>query len=126
MEGLLGDQPQAFEKLQHFIEQDTSKIFRLLGVAGVGKSVLITKLVINLLKTKKNTNKIYFLASTNKAVSVLKEKSDYLDNENVQFLTIDKFLNCIERIDEYGNTYFCPKGLRALYINKTNLFFRKE
>ena len=122
MEDLLGDQPQAFEKLQHFIEQENSRVFRLIGVAGSGKTTIITKLVMNLLKTKKNINKIYFLSSTNKAVSVLREKSNYLDNENVQFLTIDKFLNCIERIDEYGNTYFCPKGLRSVYINKTNFY----
>jgi hypothetical protein len=114
---LLGDQPVAFEKLNNFINQDHSNIFRLFGSAGTGKTTIIAMFVMNLIKN--SNKKVYFLASTNKAVKVLKEKTNYIDNKNIEFLTVDKFLNSIERINEFGQTYFCPKGLKAIYINKT-------
>ncbi len=117
---LLGDQPIAFEKLNNFINQNNSNVFRLFGSAGTGKTTIIAMFVMDLIKN--SNKKVYFLASTNKAVKVLKEKTNYIDNKNIEFLTVDKFLNSIERINEFGQTYFCPKGLKAIYINKTTFY----
>jgi hypothetical protein len=117
MNNLLGDQPQAFEKLQTFINQNEFNIFKLFGSAGTGKSTVIALFILDLIKNKYYNNNVYFLASTNKAVKVLKQKTNFLENKNITFQTIDKFLNCIERIDEFGRTYFCPKDVRGIFIN---------
>ncbi len=122
MENLLGDQPQAFEKLQTFINQNNTNIFKLFGSAGTGKSTVIALFILDLIKNKNFTNKIYFIASTNKAVKVLKEKTKFIENKNINFQTIDKFLNCIERIDEFGKTYFCPKDIRGILI-KNKIYY---
>lgn len=120
MSDLIGDQAIVYDKLNNFISQDTNKIFRLLGSAGTGKTTIITKFILDIIN--KENNKIYFLASTNKAVKVLKEKTNFLENKNVEFQTIDKFLNCIERINKFGDIYFSPKGIKKIYINKTNFY----
>jgi hypothetical protein len=126
---LLGDQPQAYNKLYNFINntiEDQSNIFRLIGSAGTGKSTIIALFVLDLIKNTQTSdiqqNKIYFLASTNKAVKVLKEKTDYIDNKNIIFQTIDKFLMCIERIDEYGKTHFSPKGLKVITVKNQKYY----
>jgi hypothetical protein len=120
---LLGDQPEAYNKLTNFINNtdsvtsanDNNNLFRLIGSAGTGKSTVIALFVLDLINNPDvKINKIYFLASTNKAVKVLKEKTQYIDNKNIIFQTIDKFLMCIERIDEYGKTHFSPKGLKVI------------
>lgn len=120
MTNLIGEQAIVYDKLNYFISQNENKIFRLLGSAGTGKTTVITKFILDNITTK--NNKIYFLASTNKAVKVLREKTNFLENNNVEFQTIDKFLNCIERINKFGDIYFCPKGLKKIYINK-NWYF---
>ena len=92
------DQLDCKSQLLEFIKNKSDKLFVLTGCAGTGKTYLITKLLQEPLFNKK---KIVFTATTNKAVSVLKnmssEKSNYTD-----FITIHKLLRIKRIIDSHG------------------------
>ena len=79
-----------------------NKFFILKGSAGTGKTTVISQL----LKEDRFKNlKIAFSATTNKAVSVLKEFTKTTNNKYA-FLTIHKLLNIKRKIDKDGKEVF--------------------
>ena len=75
------------------------KFYILKGSAGTGKTTVITHFLNN---PKFNSYKIAFSATTNKAVSVLKQMSPFKeDNSKYSFLTIHKLLNIRRKINKF-------------------------
>jgi hypothetical protein len=95
-------QKQALIKIEEFLNSP-NKLFTLKGSAGTGKSTVITSI---LLKDEYKDKKIAFCATTNKAVSILKEMSQIKDTREVVFLTIHKLLNIKRTIDRDGKELF--------------------
>lgn len=95
-------QLEAIEKIEKFL-QSSNKLFTLKGSAGTGKSTVITNI---LQKQEYETKKIAFSATTNKAVSILKEMSVLKDNKEVVFLTIHKLIKIKRKIDRNGKELF--------------------
>lgn len=91
------------QKLEDFLES-REKLFILKGSAGTGKSTIISLILNN---DKYYDKKIAFSATTNKAVSILKEMSNTKDNQReVVYLTIHKLLRIQRKIDKNGNELF--------------------
>lgn len=91
------DQLCASAKIEQFISSKYN-FFMLEGVAGTGKTVLITELFKN---EKYSKYKIAFSATTNKAVSVL-EKNYTSYSKLIKFITIQKLLQIKRHITEDG------------------------
>ena len=68
-------QKEAIQQIEGFLKS-SKKLFILKGSAGTGKSTIITTV---LHKNEHKTKKIAFCATTNKAVSILKEMSKIKD-----------------------------------------------
>ena len=91
------------QKLEDFLES-REKLFTLKGSAGTGKSTIIS-LILN--EEKYQDKKIAFSATTNKAVSILKEMCNSNDSKReVVYLTIHKLLRIQRKIDKNGNELF--------------------
>ena len=95
-------QKEAIQTIEGFLKT-SNKLFTLKGSAGTGKSTIITTI---LHKNEHKTKKIAFCATTNKAVSILKEMSKIKDIREVVFLTIHKLLNIKRKIDKNGKELF--------------------
>lgn len=95
-------QKEAIQTIESFLKT-SNKLFTLKGSAGTGKSTIITSI---LQKKEHENKKIAFCATTNKAVSILKEMSKIKDNSEVVFLTIHKLLNIKRKIDRNGKELF--------------------
>jgi ATP-dependent exoDNAse (exonuclease V) alpha subunit len=95
-------QKESLKKLITFMNDYQNKFFILKGSAGTGKTTVISQL----LKEERFKNlKIAFSATTNKAVSVLKEFTKTTNNKYA-FLTIHKLLNIKRKIDKDGKEVF--------------------
>ncbi len=96
-------QKNAISKLKKFIFNKDKKYYILKGSAGTGKTTVITKL----LESDELKNfKVVFSATTNKAVSVLKQISSFNENKSYSFLTIHKLLNIRRKINKEGKEEF--------------------
>ena len=97
-------QQNSIKKLDNFIDSIYDKFYILKGSAGTGKTTVITHFLNN---PKFNSYKIAFSATTNKAVSVLKQMSPFKeDNSKYSFLTIHKLLNIRRKINKDGKEEF--------------------
>ena len=110
------DQTLIFNKLQEFLNNESGKFYLLTGLAGTGKTFLVTYLLTlpNLIKKK-----IAVTGCTNKAVGVLEssfnkniniikktEINDFNEGKNITFLTIHKLLQIKRKIDSKGEEIF--------------------
>ena len=100
---LNNEQTQAIEKISSFLES-SNKLFLLTGSAGTGKSTIISQLF----RYNNSDKKIVISATTNKAVSVLKEMFNKYNNnkQNIEFSTIQKICNIKLHINDDGEQYF--------------------
>jgi hypothetical protein len=138
-------QEKAKTKLEEFIENNELKNFLLTGNAGTGKTLLICFIMIEYFLSK--YDKIYFLAPTNKAVEVLKEKVEYeyknkkiiegcncddfrcdCKKNKIEFKTTTQFFNSRPRYDlktgkEIG---YAPNGYNILKIDKKNYYYSSK
>jgi len=97
------EQLNAVEKIRLFLES-SNKIFVLTGAAGTGKSTIISQLFMT---NDEPSKKIVISATTNKAVSVLKEMfNKYNNKSNIDFSTIQKLCNVKICINHDGEQYF--------------------
>ena len=120
---LNSDQLSGKEQIIDFLD-GPNKFFLLEGVAGTGKTTLITNIFEDPLYEKQQ---IAFAATTNKAVSVLKSLAT-IKRENVHFITIQKLLKIKRNVNEDGkelytfmedlssNTYYNGKSIRSFNI----------
>ena len=98
---LNSDQQSGKEKIIDFLD-GPNKFFLLEGVAGTGKTTLIT----NIFEDHKYVKlQIAFSATTNKAVSVLKSLST-MNRETVHFITIQKLLKIRRNVNEDGKELY--------------------
>ena len=98
---LNSDQQSGKEKIIDFLD-GPNKFFLLEGVAGTGKTTLIT----NIFEDHKYVKlQIAFSATTNKAVSVLKSLST-MNRESVHFITIQKLLKIRRNVNEDGKELY--------------------
>lgn len=135
-------QKVAQSQLEFFIENDELKDFLLTGNAGTGKTFLICFIMIEFFLSK--YDKIYFLAPTNKAVEVLKDKVEYeyknrkiIENcdcddkycdckkNKIEFKTTTQFLNSKERYDlkTSKSLGFSPNGYNIYVKDKKKYFY---
>ncbi len=103
---LTSHQQRVFDQMWAFIEDPTSKVFILTGYAGTGKTFLIKDLSIRL---KQENKKFSLLASTGRAASVLREKTELgaktIHSELYLFSEVEgdnKEIPLDATIDEYG------------------------
>lgn len=109
---LSNDQQTVYNNLNTFI-QSSSKEIKVIGYAGSGKTVLMTKLVYDLLKEKK-CKRIAIVAPTHKAINVFKSKMSLLLDETyninkskkIGIYTIQRLLNYTLNYDENGKKTF--------------------
>lgn len=107
------DQNIILNKLQDFINGESGKFYLLTGLAGTGKTFLVTYLLTLSELMKK---KIAVTGCTNKAVGVLEnsfnknmniiKKDDFNESRNITFLTIHKLLQVKRKIDSKGEEIF--------------------
>ncbi len=107
------DQELILNKLQDFLNNESTKFYLLTGLAGTGKTFLVTYLLTlsNLIKKK-----IAVTGCTNKAVGVLEssfnkniniiKNNDLDERKNITFLTIHKLLQVKRKIDSKGEEIF--------------------
>lgn len=104
---LLEDQQRAFNEIIDLIKAGHKRI-KLIGSAGVGKTVLASELVKfickdRLINPSYNNGKVYVTAPTNKALSILQSKID----APVEFKTIHSALKMFRKTDpKSGQKYF--------------------
>ena len=104
---LLEDQQRAYDEILDLIKKGHKRI-RLVGSAGVGKTVLVSELVKTLQFDKKinpnfNNGKVYVTAPTNKALSILQSKI----TTPVEFKTIHSALKIYPKTNpKSGQKYF--------------------
>ena len=96
-------QKKSIEKIDKFINNVFDRFFILKGSAGTGKTTVITHFLNN---PKFVDYKIAFSATTNKAVSVLKQMSPFQDDKKYTYLTIHKLLNIKRKISKEGKEEF--------------------
>ena len=97
-------QTVAKRNISNFLNNNSgNNIFLLKGSAGTGKSTVITNILDD---EKYNDKKIAFCASTNKAVSILKQMFNVKNKKEVVFLTIHKLLKIKRKIDKNGKELF--------------------
>lgn len=143
-------QEKAKNEIINFIENKNAKNFSLTGNAGTGKSFLVCVLLIDYFLSK--FDRIYFLAPTNKAIDVLKEKvnreykelrlkpteDEIYENENkdektlgklrIEFKTTAQFFNKKQRYDlenrgkELG---YAPYGYNIYKYEKKNYYYKE-
>lgn len=101
------DQKQAIYDITQFMYDPTVFKHGLNGLPGSGKTILITKL-INYLLAKKYIKSVVFVASTNKAVNVIKSKFrndlDLLFQNTLgqSILQNDSFDDILDKLEENG------------------------
>lgn len=119
MINLNDEQQKALEKLDYFIRDRTQKMYLLEGFAGTGKTTVIT----SLFSSRKFFSKdIVLAATTNKAVSVLKNMfaKTY---EHVEFKTIHKLCKIKRRINNSGGISFnLSESPEVFKTNKKNIY----
>ena len=99
---LNSEQEHAISVLREFLKSKTQKIIVLEGYAGTGKSTIISHLFKDPDYSKMN---VCMSATTNKAVSVLKEMGK-IDNKKIDYLTIHKLMRIKRTIDSDGKQQF--------------------
>ena len=90
------------ERLKAFLKNKNEKMIVLEGYAGTGKSTIISHLFQSPEYQKLN---ICMSATTNKAVSVLKEMGK-VENKKIDYLTIHKLMKIKRTIDSDGKQQF--------------------
>ena len=95
-------QVDAIERLKTFLKNKNEKMIVLEGYAGTGKSTIISHLFQSPEYQKLN---ICMSATTNKAVSVLKEMGK-VENKKIDYLTIHKLMKIKRTIDSDGKQQF--------------------
>ena len=95
-------QVDAAERLKAFLKNKNEKMIVLEGYAGTGKSTIISHLFQSPEYQKLN---ICMSATTNKAVSVLKEMGK-VENKKIDYLTIHKLMKIKRTIDSDGKQQF--------------------
>ena len=95
-------QVDAIERLKAFLKNKNEKMIVLEGYAGTGKSTIISHLFQSPEYQKLN---ICMSATTNKAVSVLKEMGK-VENKKIDYLTIHKLMKIKRTIDSDGKQQF--------------------
>jgi len=112
------DQDKIYNNLINFLKDDKLREILLIGYAGTGKTTLVTKFIIDIIK-KKICRKIVIAAPTHKAVNIAKSKLfDNLDeneilSKNINIMTVHRLLNYKSNIDMNGNKYFAKNGVDA-------------
>jgi ATP-dependent exoDNAse (exonuclease V) alpha subunit len=103
---LTGQQKEAMQQIQHFLDTPGNGIFILKGYAGTGKTTLLQRLGLNLKKEKKS---FVMLAPTGRAATVLRSKTGLsartIHNELYHFSDVDGELPDnldSPTIDQYG------------------------
>ena len=99
---LNNQQINAIERLRAFLKNKHEKMIVLEGYAGTGKSTIISHLLQSPEYQKLN---ICMSATTNKAVSVLKEMGK-VENKKIDYLTIHKLMKIKRTIDSDGKQQF--------------------
>lgn len=110
VKGILNeDQFALFEEMITFTEADNGNMLLVKGVAGSGKTTLISNYIKYYLATY-TMRRIACTATTNKAVKVLVEKIkvDSKYENMIVFSTIHKRLGLKETINDFGEQLFLP------------------
>lgn len=104
------DQKKAIKKVYKFLYKE-GNMFLIKGLAGTGKTFLISELVKHVNKHNL-VNKIALTAPTNKAVKVLREKFDKSVGE-IEFITVHKLLQYKSSYNNDGDITFVNSGKKA-------------
>lgn len=94
-----------FEKLNQFVKSE-KRMFLIDGVAGSGKTTLISCFIKYYLESAPNP-RLACTATTNKAVKVLTQKVN-IDDDRLVFSTIHKRLSLKETVTDWGERLFIP------------------
>jgi len=105
------EQLKVFTEFIDLVENNEFSRSCIRGYAGTGKTFLTTKIIEKLL-SKKNI-KVCLTAPTNKAVKVLRDKSNFVD-VNLKFSTIHSLLGLEEKIMPNGEVKFVNSAKRDI------------
>lgn len=101
--GLKPQQREVFDSFMYLVKSNTYSRSCIKGYAGTGKTFLTAKIIEVLLSQKKY--KVCMTAPTNKAVKVLRDKSNFID-VNLRFATIHSLLGLVEKQMDNGEIKF--------------------
>lgn len=124
---LTSHQQEAFDRIVQLIKEGEKRIL-LLGSAGTGKTFLISQLVKFLNRDRTinpnyNNGKVYVMAPTNKALSILQSKIDI----NVEFKTVHSALKMrMFTNPRSGQTTFIPSKGGKNEFNYAKIAFLDE
>lgn len=124
------EQQNVYDSLVKFIKVDKEKKHMLLGSAGTGKTMLVSKLIFDLVKNK-ICNRIVIACPTHKALGIIKNRlfsTDASTNiySNIEIMTVHRLLNYQKNIDSSGEVYFAKGGNANLNWNIYNLIVIDE
>ena len=124
------EQQNVYDSLVKFIKFDKEKKHMLLGSAGTGKTILISKLIFDLIKNK-ICNRIVIACPTHKALGIIKNRLFSTNGcssiySNVEIMTVHRLLNYQKNIDSGGEVYFAKGGNANLNWNIYNLIVIDE
>ena len=113
------------DKVNQFISQNIDKYFYLLGYAGTGKTLLIGKIIRDLLYANKMDH-IFVCAPTHQALYVMESylKSNLAPNEQIDFLTKMSFMT-IHKLLEFKPVIMAEDGSKIFKSSKESKFLKQ-
>jgi len=102
---LRGDQPEAFEQLNNWLNNSDDRFFLLNGYAGSGKSFLLAQWLEHNFACERFHSMVGFTATTNKAVKVLRDKTNFT-HARLRIATIHSLLKLKKKINDNGQLSF--------------------
>jgi hypothetical protein len=107
---LTEDQQKIYNQLIDFIKTDKEKEISLIGYAGVGKTMLITRLINDIISSKL-CKRIAVCSPTHKSLNVIKSKlfttsEKTTISSNIDIITIHRLLNYQYHTDNTGKKYY--------------------
>lgn len=118
-------QQQAINLVDQFISQYNDKYFYLFGSAGVGKTVIITHIIKNLIQSKK-IDYVFICAPTHKALNVLETyfKSNLNLDKQKEFMTKMSFMT-IHKLLEFKPVIANEDGSKIFQSTKESKFLKQ-
>ena len=122
MHSFRGDQEKVYKSVMEFIDQPDGGMCLIEGIAGTGKTKVVSFVVQTLIQENRNQG-VSLIAPTGQAVKVMRESADY-DKDMVRFSTIHSLFKLIPKKESEELTFIKSPG--PCDADFTKIFFVDE